>query len=128
MEKVFTVLGWIAGATLAIAIARQLSEQKIIDSSLFAPAALFHNEHFMDLNPASFTLDKVRDPYALLKGVLPVKTSSKTSDLTAQTCFQTDFLAQNQKIGNFNQYTNNYKRKVPDSCSAPLTELVNTVY
>jgi len=28
MDKVFVILGWFAGATLALAIARQLSEQK----------------------------------------------------------------------------------------------------
>jgi thioesterase domain-containing protein len=30
MEKIFVILGWVAGATLALAIARQLSEQKNI--------------------------------------------------------------------------------------------------
>jgi thioesterase domain-containing protein len=30
MEKIFVILGWFAGATLALAIARQLSEQKNI--------------------------------------------------------------------------------------------------
>jgi thioesterase domain-containing protein len=29
MDKIFVVLGWIAGASLALAIARQLSEQKV---------------------------------------------------------------------------------------------------
>jgi hypothetical protein len=28
MDKIFVILGWVAGATLALAIARQLSEQK----------------------------------------------------------------------------------------------------
>jgi hypothetical protein len=28
MDKIFVILGWIAGASLALAIARQLSEQK----------------------------------------------------------------------------------------------------
>ena len=123
--EVFTVLGWFVLATLAMAIARQLSEQNAVDN-VYAHAALY--ERFTDINPASFTLQNPREPYALLTGVLPVKSESKTGDLTAQSCFQTDFLSQNQKTGNFNQYTNNYKRKVPDSCSAPLTELVNTVY
>jgi thioesterase domain-containing protein len=28
MDKIFVILGWVAGATLALAIARQLSSQK----------------------------------------------------------------------------------------------------
>jgi hypothetical protein len=130
MDKVFTVLGWFVLATLALAIARQLSEQKTIDESLYAPAAL--TERFMDLNPASTQEPagnlNVRDPYALLSGVLPVSEKSKTGDLNAQSCYATDFLAQNQKTGNFSQTTNNFKHKGPDSCSSPITGFVNTIY
>lgn len=125
MDMVFTVLGWFVLTTLALAIARQLSEQKMISEGPFAPAAL--TERFIDLNPAELER-KPRDPYALLGGVLPVSRVSKTSDLTAQSCYATDFLAQNQKTGNFSQTTNNFKHKGPDSCSSPITEFVNTIY
>jgi hypothetical protein len=125
MDMVFTVLGWVVLVTLALAIARQLSEQKMIADSPFAPAAL--TERFVDLNPADVEKNP-RDPYALLAGAMPVNTVSKTSDLTAQSCYATDFLAQNQKTGNFSQTTNNFKHKGPDSCSSPKTEFVNTIY
>jgi arylamine N-acetyltransferase len=125
MDMVFTVLGWFVLATLALAIARQLSEQKMIADSPFAPAAL--TERFVDLNPADVEKNP-RDPYALLAGTVPVNTVSKTSGMTAQSCYATDFLAQNQKTGNYSQTTNNFKHKGPDSCSSPLTEFVNTIY
>ena len=125
MDMVFTVLGWFVLATLALAIARQLSEQKMIAESPFAPAAL--TERFVNLNPAEFDKNP-RDPYALLGGVLPVNTVSKTGELTAESCFSVDFLAQNQKTGNFSQTTNNFKHKGPDSCSSPKTDFVNTIY
>lgn len=125
MDMVFTVLGWFVLATLALAIARQLSEQKMIAESPFAPAALA--ERFVNLNPAELER-KPRNPYALLSDSIPVNTVSKTSDLTAQSCFITDFLAQNQKTGNFSQTTNNFKHKGPDSCSSPKTDFVNTIY
>lgn len=129
MDRIFTVLGWFVLATLAVAIARQLSEQKLIDESLYAPAALL--ERFVDLNPAS-----LKEPagslgtgaYALLSGVIPVKKESKTGDLTAQSCYGTDFIAQTQMTGNYSQMTNNFKHRAPDSCSAPITGFVNTIY
>jgi hypothetical protein len=130
MDRIFTVLGWFVLATLALAIARQLSEQKLIDESLYAPAALL--ERFVDLNPASLKEPagslNPRDAYALLSGVIPVKKESKTGDLTAQSCYGTDFLAQTQMTGNYSQTTNNFKHRAPDSCSAPITAFVNTIY
>jgi len=130
MDRIFTVLGWFVLATLALAIARQLSEQKLIDESLYAPAALL--ERFVDANPASLKEPagslKPRDAYALLSGVIPVKKESKTGDLTAQSCYGTDFLAQTQMTGNYSQTTNNFKHRAPDSCSAPITGFVNTIY
>ena len=117
MEKIFTVLGWFVLASLSLAIARQLSEQKHV-----------WNEGFMVLNPADANLTK--DPYALLESI-PVKpgaSESKTGNLTASTCYETDYIAQNQRTGNFDQLTNNFKHVRPDSCSAPFTEIVNTIY
>ena len=35
--RIFTVLGWVAMASLALAIARQLSEQKRIYDNKYAP-------------------------------------------------------------------------------------------
>ena len=87
---------------------------------------------FVDLNPASLKEPAAslnpRDAYALLSGVIPVKKESKTGDLTAQSCYGTDFLAQTQMTGNYSQTTNNFKHRAPDSCSAPITGFVNTIY
>ena len=118
MEKTLTVLGWFVLASLALAIARQLSEQK----------TLFWNEGFATYSgtPADFT--RKRDPYALLIDSMPVHQKSKAGNLTAKTCYETDYIAQNQRTGNFEQLTNNFRHKGPDSCSAPLTEMVNTIY
>jgi hypothetical protein len=117
MEKTLTVLGWFVLASLSLAIARQLSEQKTI----------FWNEGFIG-SPADSTLNKPRDSYALLIDSMPIKAESKAGNLTAKACYETDFIAQNQRTGNFEQVTNNFKHKGPDSCSAPLTEMVNTIY
>jgi len=116
MEKTLTVLGWLVLASLSLAIARQLSEQK----------AFFWNEGFIG-SPAEASL-KNKDSYALLIDSMPIKAESKAGNLTAKTCYETDFIAQNQRTGNFEQVTNNFKHKGPDSCSAPLTEMVNTIY
>ena len=115
MEKTLTVLGWFVLASLALAIARQLSEQK----------TLFWPEGFTG-SPAAASLNN-KDPYALLIDSMPVKAKSQTGNLTAKACYETDYIAQNQRTGNYEQLTNNFKHKGPDSCSAPL-EMVNTIY
>ena len=104
-------------ASLALAIARQLSEQKTL---------VWYNERFMNLNPADYTLDKPRDAYALLQ--IPVKETSSTGDLTAKSCYDADYMPKHEMTGNYDQATNNYRHKMPDSCSSPLTSLVNTIY
>jgi len=72
------------------------------------------------------TLDRPREPYNLLKDVLPeaVKRVSPTS----QQCYTSDFQTRIEKTGNFKQLTNNYKRSEPDSCSSPLHEFVLSYY
>jgi hypothetical protein len=76
--------------------------------------------------PADSDLQDPRQSYALLKGVLPTKRTEGT--LTAKTCYETDFLAQTEKVGNYIQRTNNYRHETPDNCSAPLTEMVDSFY
>lgn len=109
--KVLTVLGWIAMATLAIAIARQLSEQKAL--SMIGPL----REYFQSASP-----EEESDV------LLSLQPASGPGNLTAKTCFATDFVAQNQKVGDYAQKTNNFKHGNPDSCSSPLTEFVNSIY
>ena len=134
MEKVVTVLGWFVLATLALAIARQLSEQISDEKSMsifydsfkgsygLAGSTNMLLENFTSLNPADASLN-ARNPYNLLD--IPAKA---TGDLTAKTCYEKDFLSQSQKTGNYIQRTNNFRHAGPDSCSAPLTEFVDSFY
>ena len=118
-----TVLGWFVLATLSLAIARQLSEQNVISYHGF-PYYKFNKkllESFENNDPALVT-----DPYNLLGNVLPP--SSKENTLTAQSCYETDFLAQSAKVGNYIQRTNNFRHATPDNCSSPLTEFVGKFY
>ena len=113
--KVLTVLAWIAMATLAIAIARQLSEQKAL-SIIGKPL----REYFQ----SNTSPKDIEEPDVLLT----LQPASGPGNLTAKTCFATDFIAQNQKAGDYTQKTNNFKHGNPDSCSSPFTEFVNSIY
>jgi hypothetical protein len=68
-----------------------------------------------------------RAPYLLLNGVLPPYTGSPVSP-TSKTCYEADFQTRLERTGNFKQFTNNYKRGVPDSCSAPNHDLTLSFY
>jgi len=109
--KVLTVLAWIAMTTLAIAIARQLSEQKALN--IFEKPLL---EYFQSASTKDSDL------------LLTLQPASGPGNLSAKTCFATDFVAQNQKVGDYSQKTNNFKHGNPDSCSSPRTEFVNSIY
>lgn len=54
--------------------------------------------------------------------------SSHPGGLTSKTCYKTDFIANSNMLGNYIQRTNNFKHALPDDCSAPLTEMVNSFY
>jgi hypothetical protein len=71
-----------------------------------------------------------RIPYHLLQGVLEdaAVDDKPNTAFNAQACYESDFANRIQLTGNFNQLTNNYRRKNPDSCSAPVHELVNNFY
>jgi len=83
-------------------------------------------EKISRVDPADATLNLPREPYSLLKGVIPL--SSNRSSPTSQRCYDADFQPRIEKTGNFRQLTNNYKRAVPDSCSSPLHEFVLSFY
>ena len=118
--KVLTVLAWIAMATLAIAIARQLSEQKAL--RIIATIGDPLREYFQS-DPST---PHLKESNTLLNDIL--QPASGPGNLSAKTCFATDFVAQNQKTGDYSQKTNNFKHGNPDSCSSPLTEFVNSIY
>jgi hypothetical protein len=116
MEKVFTVLGWFVMASLALAIARQLSEQKNFET--FAAFEAYANPPEADKKPvANYTL--LADEFA---------PATAPGMLTAKTCFEADFQAATEKTGNYIQRTNNFKHGIPDSCSSQRTEMVNSFY
>jgi hypothetical protein len=66
--------------------------------------------------------------YELLNGVLKATPDSGISNVNARSCYATNFERQLEKTGNFRQFTNNYQHGYPDSCSAPLSELVLSFY
>ncbi len=80
--------------------------------------------------PGPAELERPSDPYSLLKGWLPTSgiTSVDQIKLNAQECYDSDFQKRLERTGNYRQITNNYKRGSPDSCTAPLTELVLPFY
>ena len=143
MEKVYVILSWAVMATLVIGVARQLSSQRgiyLLPDSWGIPFAHYGQEGFEAKKiEVEGILDETRkqeagDPadamkpssYSILADVMPTKGSE--GNLTSKTCFQSDFLAQSEKTGNYIQRTNNIRHARPDSCSAPRTELVNAFY
>ena len=79
--------------------------------------------------PAPAQLANGREPYSLLKGWLPAAGPAAASQgLSAQRCYASDFQQRLERTGNFRQMTNNYKRGDPNSCSAPIQDLVLPFY
>ena len=68
-------------------------------------------------------------PYHLLSDILsPPRTKESISCVDSRSCYAADFSRMVSKTGNFRQFTNNFKRGYPDSCSAPYQELVLNFY
>ena len=68
-------------------------------------------------------------PYHLLSDMLaPPRIKEAISCVDSRSCYAVDFNRMVSKTGNFRQFTNNYKRNYPDSCSAPYQELVLNFY
>lgn len=78
--------------------------------------------------PGPADLANQRQPYHLLRGVLPDATVDAPSALNAKTCYEADFANRLQRTDSYLQRTNNYKRGSPDNCSASLSVLVNSFY
>jgi hypothetical protein len=143
LDRMYTYLTWIVLGTLAVGIARQLSEQKgiyLLPDSWGVPYATHGQEGFREeikgvqgipeptrVQEAGTPADTAKpSSYSILADVIPTKGTEGT--LTAGSCFANDFLAQSEKTGNYIQRTNNIRQARPDSCSAPRTELVNAFY
>jgi hypothetical protein len=137
MEKLYTFLGWGVLFTLIFAIASILSQINYIYLLPDSWGKMFarHGQEGFE-NPgkdvkgiiasSDGSPDSSDAPYSPLADVLKVKGTEGT--LNAKSCFETDFLAQTEKTGNYIQRTNNFRHGTPDSCSAPRTELVNAFY
>jgi hypothetical protein len=68
-------------------------------------------------------------PYHLLGDEMaPPRVKETISCVNSRSCYATDFQRMVDKTGNYRQWTNNYKRNYPDSCSAPYQELVLNFY
>jgi|UniRef100_A0A6C0DYV0 hypothetical protein len=68
-------------------------------------------------------------PYHLLADEMsPPRVKETISCVNSRSCYATDFERMVSKTGNYRQFTNNYKRNYPDSCSAPTQELVLNFY
>lgn len=138
-EEILYFIGIWAVALLAMALVVQYTQYK---SFFLVRPAIEVKEPFQNtpaqvvgitessgsVGPADADLQNLKKPYHLLRGVLPDATSDRISGLSAQRCFETDFTRRIEKTGNYKQLTNNYKRETPDSCTAPLTELVTSFY
>jgi hypothetical protein len=79
------------------------------------------------LGPADTTLNLPRRPYALLVDSMKTHEGPAPSP-TSKSCYEADFQNRLERTGNFRQLTNNYKRGVPDSCSAPNHDLSLAFY
>ena len=68
-------------------------------------------------------------PYHLLNDELsPPRVKESISCVNSRSCYATDFQRMVEKTGTYRQFTNNYKRNYPDSCSSPYQELVLNFY
>jgi len=81
----------------------------------------------VDLSPSDTTLNKPKEAYSLLNDMLKPHIGTLTSP-TSKACYESDFQTRLERTGNFKQMTNNYKRGVPDSCSAPNHDLSLSFY
>ena len=103
--------------------------QGVVEAFQSAGAPPIQNSEDINLNgmsPGDPDLMNLRQPYALLKGWLPL--AAEPTYMTAKTCHESDFQGRLEKTGNFRQLTNNYKRGDPDSCSGPIQDLTLAFY
>jgi len=80
-----------------------------------------------NISPSPIDLQNIRSPFALLSDILKPYSGTIVSP-TSERCYDADFQTRLEHTGNFRQMTNNYKRGVPDSCSAPNHDLVLSFY
>lgn len=68
-------------------------------------------------------------PAHILKDVIETtRPYNEVGTLTQQQCFEQDGHRIPEKLGDYNQRTNNYVHTYPDSCNSPFKELVGSFY
>ena len=103
---------------------------KVVDSDSFKQIA-DPGQMIMDYRPNQPSPVDLYNtqPYHLLNDIMEQpRLKESISCVDSRSCYATDFQRTIEKTGDFKQLTNNYKRKYPDSCSAPLQELVLNFY
>jgi len=135
MKELFTVLAVVGIAFLLMVIASQTSEtvvrQRINVKEPFSDASGTPITGMVEMDAISGSPADIQDqrqPYHLLRGVLPDAEKDTVGVLNAQGCYDVDFQKRFQPVHNYLQRTNNYKRAGPDSCSSPMTQFVNSFY
>ena len=100
----------------------------LIVSVYKTPIQKFFYEKFVNYSPADAELNP-RNPYNLLVSAgLTTKDKQIASGPTSEDCYAADYSRTIEVQPSFEQRTNNYKRKVGESCSAPNHDLVGTFY
>ena len=112
MDKTIQVLGWFVMGTLALAIARQLSEQKVFDfmPSNYGAAIGRRGWNRRLLAHEGFASTKI---VGWEKDQPSVHAPEKVS---AQNSYEKDVTAQNAMVGNYVQRTNNFPHTGADNC------------
>lgn len=137
MKDILAILALIGIAFLFMVVASQSKDTEV-------RARIEMKEPFSDVSGTPLTVKGVvetgaitgspadienqRQPYHLLRGVLPDADKDKLGLLNAQTCYETDFQKRFEPVHTYLQRTNNYKRAGPDSCSSPMTQFVTSFY
>lgn len=98
---------------------------KTTDENIATSEADIYN--YAPNGPQKADIYDLNQPYRLLqrKGTCMPET---ISGVTSRSCYATDFERLIELTGNYAQQTNNYKRDLPDSCTAPYNELVLSFY
>jgi hypothetical protein len=77
-------------------------------------------------SPADLSM---KEPYHLLGDEFtPPRKKESISCVNSRSCYAVNFDRMIDKVSNYRQFTNNYQRGYPDSCSAPYQELVLNFY
>ena len=75
---------------------------------------------------ADADLKELSKPYHLLEANSRRETT--LNKVGAESCYKNDFQKEIQKMGSYNQLTNNYRRAGPDSCNTYMQEFVTSFY